>query len=127
MVSSTSIEGRQTCLLSFLSLVLHCYRWIVNGILKFVGAGEFRNSFLEWLSNVSDLVLLLLVFSSESGFELSETALTLFLLFYVNKEKGGRWPTFQSGNPKGKRRVKGHCNIVLHKIILGSFKFKENV
>lgn len=57
---------------------------MVDGILKFVGAGEF-NKFLLGMAiryiSGSDPVLLLFVLSSENWVELSERALTL-VLFY---------------------------------------------
>lgn len=113
----------------FLSLVLPYYRCLVNAMLRFVSAGEF-SEFLHRMTvrhtSTSDLVLLLFVFSSESWVELSKTALTLVLCFYGVKEKGGRCCTFQSANPKAKGKVTGHCNFILHKAILNSFKFKEH-
>lgn len=49
-------------------LILPCYRCMVNGILKFVGAGEF-SKFLFRMAvgriSISHLVLLLFVFSPE--------------------------------------------------------------
>lgn len=67
--NSFKVDKSGYCYHFFLSLVLPYYRCIVNGMLKFVSAGEFREFLLRMTvrhTSTSDLVLLLFVFSSES-------------------------------------------------------------